>query len=263
MGLKTWRYLGNALRFLQILYFLRFRFFSATRSLLKFRQGLGIGNNTYKISVRFQEISKSIDKLIYGDFVALEFGSGSSTILLYSHPRVSRLISIEEDRRFLPSIRVTAKEWISPELTIRKIDWHGYQSKVFSDANRYTAVADLIYIDGPSTNRNDSLELAEPNLELLLFEGLTDKLILIDCRTLTVCELSRKLEDSHQLIPSKAVLREYGTFLSGKKEFQYFKFMSERGLRLAEDALGFYPIRTSILVPKKQISSYLLEARRR
>lgn len=173
------------------------------------------------------------------------------------------MISIEEDRSFLPSIRVSEKEWSTPKLTTENFDWHGYKSKAFSNFDKFIEEAELIYIDGPSTKKNDLLELAEPNLELLLCERLINKLILIDCRTLTVCELSRKLEDSHQLIPSKAVLREYETFLSGKKEFTYFKIISERGIRLAEETLGFCPIRTSILVPKKNISSYLLDAKKR
>lgn len=193
-------------------------------------------------------------------FVALEFGSGSSTILLYQCPKVLRLVSIEEFRDFLPQIQLSQKVWITPNLKTEMIEFKEYQTKVFKETNEFVNQADLIYVDGPSAPESKKYNLSEPNLDLIPFETLTNKAILVDCRTLTVCELSRKLKETHVVILSKAVLREYTTFLSGQKNFEYMEALISEMPELARSSLGFHPIRTSIFIPKIRDSSSLFDA---
>jgi hypothetical protein len=242
--------LGKVLQFIGVLFFLRHRSIDSTRALLAFRRSSGVGNSIYKIYVRYREISKSIDCFMPEKFVALEFGSGSSTILFYSIPRVSRLISIEEDETFLPQIKVKEKVWESPPLSTKMVNWEDYRSQVFQETFEFIEVADLIYIDGPSNSKNEIYNLAEPNLELIEFNNLNEKLVLIDCRTLTVCELSLKLKNTHDLIMSKAVLHEYETFLRGKKGFPHMEDLLEGTPKIAKKRMGFHPVRTSVFIPR-------------
>jgi hypothetical protein len=222
-----------------------------------------VGNSTYKIYVRYREILKSIALFMPDEFVALEFGSGSSTILLYSHPQVSQLISIEEDRSFQPSIKDSENKWSFLNLRTKLSSWNQYSSRIFENFAEFVSKADLVYVDGPSTSQNEFIMLAEPNLELLMLDNLGNKLILIDCRTLTVCELSLKLETTHRLIPSKASVREYHKFLQTKNLFPHLEHLISDGVQLARQTIGFQPTRTSMLVPKLQISNHHLEGKRR
>jgi hypothetical protein len=260
VGGKARKIINWPIHWLGIIFLLRHHPLSSLRALHIFRKSLGVGNSLYKISVRYREISKSIDKFMPNKFVALEFGSGSSTILLYQCPKVLRLISIEEFKEFLPLIKHKRKVWETPALHTDIIEYYEYQTKVFLDTVTHVKQADLIYIDGPSTPKSRKFNLSEPNLDLIPFEGLANKVILVDCRTLTVCEISRKLRKTHTIILSKAVLREYRNFLSGQKDFKFMEELIEKVPELANGSLGFHTIRTSIFIPNIRNFNNLFDA---
>ena len=228
---------------LRILLSLRPKSVASIRALLMFIVGPGVGKSLLKISIRFEDLRKIIDFCRVEKVV--EFGSGSSTLFFLSNRKIfSTLVTFEEDRKYLPQINFAQDVFISHVENSATTLYKGINGTYFPNSNESIKNSTFIYIDGPVSNYSQRLEMAEPNLDVLQSEFLEDKIIVLDCRTVTVALLLPKLMNTHYFLPGKSYLTEISNL---EKKLEEFAFDLPR-IPFFKPKKG-YLVRSSVFLP--------------
>jgi hypothetical protein len=199
---------------------LRPKSFSEIKALKMFIFGPGVGKSLLKISIRFQDLRTIIHFCRVEN--ALEFGSGSSTLFFLSNRDIfSKLVTFEEDAKYLPQIDFAPDSYISCVEKSATKNYKGVDGTYFPSSHSAIENSTFIYVDGPVSNYSKPLEAVEPNLDVLQAQSLDDKIIVLDCRTSTVALLLPKLMNSHYFLPCKSYLIEIANVEKNLKQFDF------------------------------------------
>ena len=174
----------------------------------RFSKSQNVGSNLQKILIRFLDLINIFNQLSKKQRV-IEFGSGSSTYFFLSHPKVIALHTFEQSSQWLPRIKGSwERNW---SVTVNQMSQEMVNSIPvlrFMDYSQSVQSSNVIYIDGPATPEDPNLKVALPNEEILRVKELRDKVILVDCRVLTVLRLAEYLFETHSVYLSAAVEHE-------------------------------------------------------
>lgn len=194
--------------FVGSLFLLRVHKISQIQDFIEFIKGPGVGKSLPKIYIRFRDLQK-ITRLMNKESV-IEFGSGSSTLFFIFRKNIcNKLITIEEDSLYLPKIRRTEIKYQPQILKSKTGNFGGFIGTYFPQSSELIDDATFIYVDGPVSPVLDNFPSVAPNLDTLVDVDLTGKIVVIDCRSLTVALLQRKLANTHYFLPSKSFLIEF------------------------------------------------------
>jgi hypothetical protein len=194
-----------------------------------FSKSQNVGSNLQKILIRFSDLINIFNQLSKNQRV-VEFGSGASTYFFLSHPKVITLHTFEQSSQWLP--RVTGSRKRDWTFTVNQIDQeivNNIPVPRFMNYSQSVQSSNMIYIDGPATPEDPNLKVALPNEEILRVEELRDKIILVDCRVLTVLKLAEHLCSTHSIYLSAAVEHELESLRqtskkNSKEQITYFEF---------------------------------------
>lgn len=157
--------------------------------------------------LRYRDL-KSIVHSLQPDSHVLEFGAGFSTVFM-SYSPIANIISIEENKRFVPKLVNTRKSSIKvvPTLHVKYSD--GEITKKHQTYEYLLGkIFDFIYIDGPETPKFKNGHSAT-NVDLfeMNYISLRDTIIVVDIRINTCMNLYVKLIDTHKILASKKLIK--------------------------------------------------------
>jgi len=226
------------------------------REVVGFSKSGNVGRDLKKILIRFADLSIIFRRLLK-DQIVCEFGSGSSTLFFVSHNKVALTTSFEQFEVYLPRLQyLDYKNWNSITGNVILEKELNLQVPRFTNYMENAKSSTLIYVDGPATPVDPRTGLAIANREIPELNDLRHKIVLIDCRLLTVIEVALRLRESHLFFPSQAVLTEYSKLQKSHIElnvtiddiFQESTIYNSRLFKLL--------IRTSAFFPKKPLRSF-------
>lgn len=157
--------------------------------------------------VRYRDL-KSIMHSLQANSQVLEFGSGFSTIFM-SYSSIASIISIEENKKFVPKLVNTRKSFIEVVPTMHTLTLTGDISKKHQTHEYLLGKKfDFIYVDGPETPKTKNGHSAT-NVDLFELEvtSLQNTLIGVDIRVNTCISLYLKLIDTHKILASKKLIK--------------------------------------------------------
>ena len=214
------------------------RWVSSFSHLLIYLKTGAVSANVEKIRIRYLDLSRLL-AVSPKNMKVLEFGSGSSTIYFLSQTKISKLISVEENEKYLIHMKDSRLiSHVSPVI----LEDEPLPGTRYRDSDKFLEDADLIYVDGP-TSKVSSNGLALPNLDLTPQNDLTKKIVAVDCRTNTVIYIFSMLSKTHTFIPSKSFLLELKAIKLDPADFGSHYFRPEY------KSLPGSMVRTSLFLP--------------
>lgn len=177
-------------------------------AIVTFMGGSNVGRGMRKILIRCSDLA-NIFSILAPNKPVLEFGSGVSSIFFLRHPKVSQLITYEDQPQYLArKVPNFGKEYkvITDKFRNEKIGTLSVTRA--SDFEGFLSSPSIIYIDGPSTPIDIHTNRAIPNSEILSVQDLSNHVILVDGRIDTVKLIYNSLKHSHLFYPSLAYLKE-------------------------------------------------------
>jgi hypothetical protein len=130
-----------------------------------------VSANIERIRIRYLDLSRLL-AVSPKNLKVLEFGSGSLTIYFLSQTKISQLISVEENEKYLINMKDSRLiSHVSPVI----LEDEPLSGTRYRDSDKFLGDEDLIYVDGP-TSKVSSNGLALPNLDLTPQNNLTKKL---------------------------------------------------------------------------------------
>lgn len=179
----------------------------ATASFFRFLFSHGIGNSWQVLFDRFTDLT--LLRPFFESKSVIEFGTGSSTAFFLNHARPGfNLISYEQDLRYLPKYIFADERTraVISDVVIEK--YESFKGSKFISSQGDISGSDFVYVDGPVSPFDADRGMAGPNLDLMSFADLKNKVVAVDRRHLTVLLLLDKLTESHFFVPTKRFLED-------------------------------------------------------